>query len=146
MKPLTTILAAAGLALALAACQPESPLAYKPESKENLLSDSGFKQLALNTPAKVAAFKKLPPHRISKTTFKGQPAWIYPDQNVCGCLYIGNYQAYQTFLKKGRAQMIDTRVNQMYQTDDPYNPTAEMAQLDFDDAWDDSDAYGLYIN
>ena len=24
--------------------------------------------------------------------------------------------------------------------------TAEMAHLDYDDAWDDSDAYGLYIN
>lgn len=148
MKPLMTILAGAGLALALVACQPDhgSPLAYRPESKENLLADSGFKQLALNTPAKVAMFKKLPPHRLSKTTFKGKSVWVYPDQNVCGCLYIGGPSAYATFIKKGRAQMIDTRVNQMYQSDDPYNPTATMEWLNVGDAWDDSDAYDLYLN
>jgi hypothetical protein len=44
--------------------------------------------------------------------------------------------------------MIDSRVNQMYNQDagDPYNPTATMASLDWGDAWDDADAYGLYIN
>ena len=102
----------------------------------------------LHTPAKTAAFKKLPPHRISKTTFKGKPVWVYPDQNVCGCLYVGGQTAYNTFIKKGRAQMIDSRVNQMYNQDagDPYNPTATMAGLDWGDAWDDADAYGLYVN
>ena len=118
----------------------------KPESKENLLADSGFKKLTLNTPAKIAAFKKMPKHRISKTTFKGKSVYVYPDQNVCGCLYIGSPTAYNTYIKKATQQMIDTRVNQMYQTDDPYNPTATMAHLDWDDAWDDSDAYGLYVN
>ena len=104
-----------------------NPLGYQPESKENLLADSGFKKLTLNTPAKVAAFKKLPPHRISQTTFKGKQVWVYPDQNVCGCLYVGGQTAYNTFIKKGRAQMIDSRVNQMYNQDagDPYNPTAD---------------------
>lgn len=148
MKPILTIFAVAGLALAAAACSPGQggPLAYKPESKENLLTDSGFKTLALNTPAKVANFKKLPPHRLTQTTFKGRQVWVYPDQNVCGCLYIGTQQAYDTFIKKGRAQMIDTRVNQMYRTDDPYDPTATMTFLDVGDAWDDADAYGMYIN
>ena len=151
MKLLTPFLAIAGLSLALTACNTTdmtNPLGYQPESKENLLADSGFKTLTLNTPAKVAAFKKLTPHRITKTTFKGREVWVYPDQNVCGCLYVGGRTAYDTFIKKGRAQMIDSRVNQMYNQDagDPYNPTATMATLDFDDAWDDADAYGLYIN
>ena len=137
MKPLTSLLAVVGLTFALSACSntdPMNPLGYQPESKENLLADSGF--------------KKLPPHRISQTTFKGKPVWVYPDQNVCGCLYVGGQTAYNTFIKKGRAQMIDSRVNQMYNQDagDPYNPTAEMAGLDWGDAWDDADAYGLYIN
>jgi hypothetical protein len=155
VKPLSSFLTIAGLSAALsvslAACSgtsPMDPLGYKPESKEDLLTDSGFNKLSLNTPAKVAAFKKLPPHRISKTTFKGRTVWVYPDQNVCGCLYVGGQTAYDTFIKKGRAQMIDSRVNQMYNQDagDPYNPTATMATLDFDDAWDDADAYGMYLN
>jgi hypothetical protein len=147
---LTSFLALFAFAAAVTACKPDvtDPLGYQPQSKEDLLSESGFKAFPLNTPKKVAAFKKLPPHRITKTTFKGRPAYIYPDQNVCGCLYVGGPTAYNTFIKKGRAQMIDTRVNQMYNqdADDPYNPTATMAQLDFDDAWDDADAYGAYLN
>ena len=149
MKPLTSFVAVVGLTLGLAACSntdPMNPLGYKPESKEDLLADSGFHKLSLNTPAKVAAFKKMPSHRISKTTFKGRQVWVYPDQNVCGCLYVGGQTAYNTFIKKGRAQMIDTRVNQMYDTGDPYNPTAEMATIDWGDAWDAADAYGMYLN
>ena len=44
--------------------------------------------------------------------------------------------------------MIDNRVNQMnnINEDDPYNPTAEMATIDWGDAWDVADAYGGYIN
>jgi len=103
VKPLTSILAVVGLTFALSACSntdPMNPLGYQPESKENLLADSGFKKLSLNTPAKLTAFKKLPPHRISQTTFKGKPVWVYPDQNVCGCLYVGSQTAYNTFIKK----------------------------------------------
>jgi hypothetical protein len=150
VKPFTTFFVLAALSVALAACQPSGSnplsLSYKAESKEDLLGDSGFKTLSLNTPKKIAAFKKLPPHRLSQTTFKGRQVWVYPDQNICGCLYIGGQTAYDTFIKKGRAQMIDSRVNDMYKDSDPYNPTATMATLDFDDAWDDADAYGMYLN
>jgi hypothetical protein len=142
VKRPTSILVIAGLGLALLAC------AYKPESKADLLTDSGFKVLSLNTPTKVASFKKLPAHRLSKTVFKGQSVWVYPDRNVCGCLYIGSQAAYDAYIKKATQQMIDTRVNQMYDNNDPnpYNPAATMATLDWGDAWDAADAYGLYVN
>ena len=151
MKRLTSILAGLGLVAIMSACNGGSnplSLSYKPESERDLLAESGFKILQLNTPAKVAAFKKLPAHRLTQTVFKGRQVWIYPDRNVCGCLYIGTQQAYDTFIKKGRDQMIDTAANRMYNPDpgDPYNPTASMASLDWGDAWDVSDAYGLYIN
>jgi hypothetical protein len=140
VKAFASILAVVGVCVVLWAC------GYKPESKADLLSESGFKVLSLNTPAKVAAFKKLPAHRLSKTVFKGRQVWVYPDRDVCGCLYVGGQTAYDTYIKKATQQMIDTRVNQMYTDNDPYNPTATMASLDWGDAWDDADAYGLYIN
>lgn len=150
MKSLTSLVALLGLSVAVIACAPNSgPLPYKPQSKEDLLASSGFKTLTLNTPAKVAAFKTLPAHRLSQTVFKGQQVWVYPDQNVCGCLYVGSPAAYATFMRKGRQQMVDTAVNaQMNNPDagDPYNPTAAMAAIDWGDAWDAADAYGLYIN
>ena len=82
VKLFMSILALLGLAVALLACD------YKPESKANLLADSGFKQLPLQTPQQLASFRSLPPHRLTKTTFKGKSVWIYPDRNTCGCLYI----------------------------------------------------------
>ena len=122
--------------------------AYQPESKVDLLSDAGFKTLSLNTPAKVASFRSLPPHRLTKTTFKGKSVWVYPDRNVCGCLYIGSQVSYDAYIKKATQQMIDTRVNQMYDNNDPdpYNPTATMAGIEWGDAWDTADMYGLYLN
>ena len=81
VKPFSSFFVVVGLAVALSACagtDPMNPLGYQPESKENLLADLGFKMLLLNTPAKVAAFKKLPPHRISQTTFKGKQVWVIP--------------------------------------------------------------------
>lgn len=142
MKLYTSIIAILMLGVGLLAC------AYQPESKVDLLSESGFKTLSLNTPAKVASFKSLPAHRLSRTTFKGRPVWVYPDRNVCGCLYIGSQTAYDAYIKKATQQMIDTRVNQMYDNNDPdpYNPTATMAGIEWGDAWDTADMYGLYLN
>jgi hypothetical protein len=132
VKPFMSILAVLGLGTALQAC------AYQPESKANLLADSGFRQLLVKTPKQVESFRSLPPHRLSKTTFKGKSVWVYPDRDVCGCLYIGTQTAYDAYIKKATQQMIDTRVNQMYDNNDPqpYNPTATMANLDWGDAWD----------
>jgi hypothetical protein len=140
VKRCSTVVALAGLALG--AC------AYQPQSKTDLLAESGFKTLTLNTPAKAAAFKKLQPHVLTQTTFKGQQVWVYPDRDACGCIYVGGANAYKTYIKNATQQMIDTRTNQMYDNDaaDPYNPTAEMNYIDWGDAWDASDAYGLYIN
>jgi hypothetical protein len=132
----------AGLVCLLIGCsnQPQT------QSKTDLLSESGFKVLSLNTPAKAASFKKLPPHRLSLTTFKGQQVWVYPDRNVCGCIYVGSPAAYNTYLKKATDQMIDTRVAQLNADTDPYNPTQMDSWMQWDDPWDVSDAYGLYVN
>ncbi|MFO1081739.1 MAG: hypothetical protein U1E23_14055 [Reyranellaceae bacterium] len=140
MKRCSTVVAVVGLALA--AC------AYQPQSKTDLLSEAGFKTLSLNTPAKVAEFKKMAPHVMTQTIFKGHQVWIYPDRDACGCVYIGGPTAYKAFIKNATQQMIDVRANQMYDNDaaDPYNPTAEMANIYWGDAWDASDAYGLYLN
>src|SRR5262249_31614737 len=51
VKLLTSLLALLGLSVAVAACNATTditnPLGYQPQSKENLLADSGFKKLTL---------------------------------------------------------------------------------------------------
>jgi hypothetical protein len=142
VKLLSSTIAVAATVLVLLGCsnQPQT------QSKADLLSESGFKVMSLNTPAKVASFKKLPPHRLTQTTFKGRQVWVYPDRNVCSCLYIGSQTAYDAYLKKATSQMIDTRLAQLNQDNDPYNPTQMDSWMQWDDPWDVSDAYGLYVN
>jgi hypothetical protein len=151
VKPLISIIAVLGLATALSACNGGSnplSLTYKPQDKSDLLSESGFRTMSLNTPAKVAAFKNLPQQRLTQTTFKGKKVWVYPDRNICGCLYVGGQTAYLNYIKKATDQMADARVNQMYSGGggDPYNPAQENAYINWGDAWDVSDAYGLYLD
>ena len=111
MKPFCSILAFSGLAVAAMACT------SKTETKENLLSSSGFKALPPTTPTQTALLKSLPAHKLAKTTYKGQPAWIYADPTVCGCFYLGNQAAYDVYVKKAAqakaTQAIEARDAQM---------------------------------
>ncbi|MBI3199369.1 MAG: hypothetical protein HYZ40_18035 [Rhodospirillales bacterium] len=139
MKPFGSTLAVVGMCFAVAACMPPPPTTV---SKEDLLSSSGFKTVSLNTPAKVAAFKNLPAHQLSRKTYKGKTAWVYPDQNICGCLYIGSQKAYDAYIKKATAKMMRDAVK-ANDSDDPYSPTSMDNALDYDWA-NDPEAYGLY--
>jgi hypothetical protein len=94
MRPFWSVLAVFGLVAAVTACQ------SKTETKENLLSSSGFKALPPTTPARMALLKSLPPHKLAKTTYKGEPTWVYADPTICGCLYIGNQDANNVYVKK----------------------------------------------
>ena len=125
MKPFMSFVAVVGLAIGLSACTTGSnPLSldYKPESKENLLADSGFRTLPLKTPARSRRSRACRPTGSRRRPSRASRVWIYPDRNICGCLYIGSQTAYDTFIKKAGQQMIDTRVNQMYDNNDP-DPT-----------------------
>jgi len=94
VKTFWSILVVLGLGVAVTAC------ASKAETKQEMLSSSGFKAVAPKTPAQVASFKSLPAHKLAKTTYKGEPAWVYADPTNCGCVYIGDQDAYNVYSKK----------------------------------------------
>ena len=94
VKRLRAILVVAGLSAAAAAC------ASRAEIKEDMLSSSGFRAVPAKTPRQLASLKSLPAHKLTKATYKGAPAWVYADPTVCGCLYIGNQDAHDAYLKK----------------------------------------------
>ncbi|MBV8189272.1 MAG: hypothetical protein JOY64_09015 [Alphaproteobacteria bacterium] len=142
MKLLSSTIAA-GLVCLLIGCTNQQ---QSSQSKRDLMAESGFKSLSLNTPAKAAAFKKLTPHVFTQTTFKGRQVWVYPEGHVCNCIYIGGRSAYETYLKNINEQMISVPANELGKDSDPYNPTQMNNFIQWDDPWDDSDAYGLYIN
>jgi hypothetical protein len=68
MKLWKSIFAISALCVAVAACE------SNPKFKEDMLSSSGFKALPPKTSAQVALLKKLPAHKLAKTTYKGEPA------------------------------------------------------------------------
>ena len=80
--------------LGVAAC--ESPQ-QRINDKENMLAAAGFKVVPANTPARQAALKQLPPNRFSREVRGDRVFYIYPDPTVCGCLYVGNQNAFGTY-------------------------------------------------
>ena len=138
MKLSGSTLAVLVTCVAVSACMPPLPVA---ESKENLLASSGFRTISVNTPAKQAAFKRLPAHELSRKTYKGKAVWVYPDRDVCGCVYIGSQKAYNAYIKKATQNMISDSVKANY-SDDPYSPTASIEAMDYDWA-SDPEAYGI---
>ncbi|MDP1749584.1 MAG: hypothetical protein Q8L22_09005 [Reyranella sp.] len=139
MKLYGSTLGVVATCLAMAACMPAPPVSA---SKEDLLSSSGFRTISLNTPAKLAAFKALPAHELSRKTYKGKNVWVYPDRDICGCLYIGSQSAYNAYIKKATDKMMADAIKANY-SDDPYSPTGSVNALDNDWATD-PEAYGLY--
>jgi hypothetical protein len=95
VKPLKSMLAALGLYAAVTAC------AGLPETREAMLSSSGFTTVPVKTAAQKAAFKGLRKSQISSKVYEGKTVWAYPgDPTICTCVYIGDQAAYETYLKK----------------------------------------------
>jgi hypothetical protein len=94
MKLFKSIVVVSALCVAAAGCETNTKF------KEDMLSSSGFKATPPSTPALLASMKSLPPHKLSKTTYKGKTVWVYPDPTICGCLYVGNQIARDAYVQK----------------------------------------------
>jgi hypothetical protein len=64
------------------------------EAKEDMLAAAGFVQRPADSPARLEAMRRLPPHRFVRQVVNGQVTWLYADPTVCGCLYAGGQAAY----------------------------------------------------
>ena len=80
--------------LALAACQtPQQAV----QSKENLRAAAGFTLQPANSPARMAAMKKLPPNKFVRQTSGGTVVYVYADPAGCQCVYFGNQTAWSNY-------------------------------------------------
>jgi hypothetical protein len=99
VKSFTSIVASLGLAIAVADC------AGLPETPEHMMASSGFKTKSVTTQAQKVSFDKLPQAQFVKKVDKGKTLWVYrADPTICTCLYVGDQQAYNTYLKKAAAK------------------------------------------
>ena len=83
---LRTLIAAAGLALSAAGCDyPGASVGQGP-----MLAQSGFEQLAADTPQRQAALAQMPPYTLVRKRWNGQMLYAYTGDAACRCIYIGN--------------------------------------------------------
>ena len=93
----------AGTALMLGAC------ATATQDKENMLSAAGFNTRLADTPAKIAALRKFPPHRFFVQNENNKPVYFYADPTICGCLYYGTQVNYQNYRQLAFVQRISNQ-------------------------------------
>ena len=75
----------------LAACvSPQQRIA----AREDLLAAAGFSLRPANTPERQASLHALPANRFVRQVRGDRVAYVYADPLVCGCLYVGDQQAY----------------------------------------------------
>lgn len=124
-----SVLAALGLCFAVAACNnPNS--SQNVMNKEDMLAAAGFKFVPANTPARQAAFQKLPPHQFVRQMKDGKVIYVYADPTICSCIYVGGQKAYGTY----QARRLDKKI-----ADEKANAAAENAMAASDmymDSWD----------
>ncbi|MBL0901511.1 MAG: hypothetical protein IBJ17_22805 [Reyranella sp.] len=136
---LKSVFVAVTLAAAVAACS-TTP---KMESKQDMLSDAGFKTVSLKTPGQLAQFKKLPAHQLTRKNYQGKTVWVYADPTLCGCLYMGTPDNYNAYIKIASKQMMSQAMRANFQ-DDPYSPTAMDNAVDSDWDWGEWGNPGYY--
>ncbi|QFR32253.1 hypothetical protein [Ancylobacter sp. TS-1] len=93
MKP-SAIAALVVVSIAASAC---ATTQNPPPDKGNMLSAAGFKMRMADSPARIASLKSLPPNEFTVKSQNGQPVFIYADPTVCGCLYVGNQDAFSAY-------------------------------------------------
>jgi hypothetical protein len=74
-----------------------TPQVPAPQTREQLLSAAGFKQVFPATPAQKARLNSMPQKQIFLISRGPKVYYIYADANGCGCLYAGNQSNYQNF-------------------------------------------------
>jgi sarcosine oxidase gamma subunit len=75
-------------------------------STEQMLAAAGFHSAAADTPEKVAHLRTLTPRRIVARVSNGQTFYLWPDPDVCTCLYVGGESEYQQYRKLARQRDI----------------------------------------
>ena len=105
--------------LGLAGCATQQDLVTQ---KEDNLSAAGFIVRPANTPEREAMLKRLPPHHFVQRVHGDDVTYVYSDPLVCGWLYVGTQQAYNTY----KFQMQQKRLADEQQT---------TAQMYSDPAW-----------
>jgi hypothetical protein len=65
--------------------------------KEDMLLAAGFASKKADATAQMAGLKSLPPHQFVARNRNGRTLYLYADPTVCGCIYVGDQNAYDHY-------------------------------------------------
>jgi hypothetical protein len=103
MHRMTSLLirtAAAAALLGVAAC------ANAVANKEDMLVAAGFRIQPATTPEQLASLKQLPAHKFVWKSQGDKLLTLYADPTICGCLYVGDQKAFQSYQQEVFAKRI----------------------------------------
>jgi hypothetical protein len=97
---------AIGAALLTAACANSGAAVSE---REDMLASAGFVQKRADSPTRMASLKALPPHQFLARTRNGATRYLYADPTVCGCIYVGDQNAYDRYREQvARGKLLPT--------------------------------------
>lgn len=95
----------AGAALLAAACADTGAAV---SAKEDMLAGAGFVMKKADTPARMATLKALPPHQFVQRGSNSRTTYLYGDPTLCGCIYVGDQNAYDRYRQQMTARQTAT--------------------------------------
>jgi hypothetical protein len=95
----------AGAALLAAACADAGTAV---SAKDDMLAGAGFVPKKADSPSRIATLKALPPHQFVQRTNNGRTTYLYGDPTLCGCIYVGDQNAYDRYRQQMAARQTAT--------------------------------------
>jgi hypothetical protein len=107
MKPgWTTVLIAISTSIAISGCA--TPV-ERANEKNDLLAAAGFHIVPATTDQQRVQLETLPPNRVVQKVKNGKVVFLYADPYACGCLYIGDENAWDSYKREQLQQNLITQ-------------------------------------
>jgi hypothetical protein len=112
-KSLYRLAIAVGAALVAAAC---ANTGGATSQKDDMLLSAGFVSKKADATARMAGLKSLPPHQFVARNRNGRTVYLYADPTVCGCVYVGDQNAYDQYRIAARQTATDEQIRAILST------------------------------
>jgi hypothetical protein len=99
----TTILIAISASILISGC---STPVERASEKNDLLAAAGFHIVPVTTDQQRLQLETLPPNRVVQKVRDGKVIFLYADPYACGCLYIGDENAWDNYKREQIQQNI----------------------------------------
>jgi hypothetical protein len=107
MKPRwSTVLIAISASIAISGCA--TPV-ERANEKNDLLAAAGFHIVPVTTDQQRVQLETLPPNRVVQKVKDGKVVFLYADPYACGCLYIGDENAWDSYKREQLQQNLITQ-------------------------------------